>query len=65
MVWDPIQKEGNPTLSSKVNEPITAIKKFEVRKNGVVSQARQPIKLDEFLNVLKLLRSCETVFGAE
>ena len=65
MIWDPIPKEGKPTRSSKGNEVITKIKKFEVRKEGVVSQTRRPIEFNEFLNDIKLLRSNETVLGAK
>ena len=49
--------------SSKGNELLTKIKKFEVREEGVVIQARRPIKFDEFLNVLTL--SSDTVFGSK
>ncbi len=53
--WDPIQKEGNPTRSSEVNELIKRVMKFEVRREGVKSHARRPIEYEEFLNLLKLI----------
>ena len=59
MIWDPIRKEGNPTRSSEVNDVITKVKKFEVRKEGVVSKARRPLEYDEFINLMKMLRNDE------
>ena len=59
MIWDPIQKEGNPTRSSEVNDVITKVKKFEVRKEGVVSKARRPLEYDEFINLIKMLQNEE------
>ena len=51
MIWD-------STQSSEVNELIT---KFEVRKEGV----NKAIEFDEFLNVIKLLRSSGRSLGRE
>ena len=62
IIWDPIKKEGNPTWSSKVNELIAKIKKFEVRKEGVVSKARWPIEYDEFTNLIKILHKEERLW---
>ena len=41
MIWDPIQKEGNPTWSSEDNDVIAKREKFEVRREGVVSKANR------------------------
>ena len=58
-IWDPIQKEGNPTQSSEVNDVITKVKKFKVRREGVVSKARRPIEYDEFIDLMKVLQNEE------
>ena len=39
MPWDDINLRGNPTRSTAVNEVISKVKKFEVRQDGVSSQA--------------------------
>ena len=59
MIWDPIQKEGNPTWSTKVNYVITKVKKFKLRGEGVVSKARRPIEYDEFIDLMKVLQNEE------
>ena len=65
MIWDPIQKEGNPNQSSKVNELITKIKKFEVRKEGVVTKARRSIEFDGSVIIIILLQSSGRLLGRE
>ncbi|KAG9403739.1 hypothetical protein AC1031_005227 [Aphanomyces cochlioides] len=57
MPWDEVKREGNPTRSILVNDLIKRIMKFEVRQQGVESQARRPIDFSEFLNVLSVIRS--------
>ena len=52
--WDDVRKEGNPTRSVAVNTLIKRVMKFEVRRQGVKSQARRPIEIQEFENVLTL-----------
>ncbi len=47
MVWDEVQKEGNPMKSQAVNNLIKEIERHEVRKMGVASAACRPIKWDE------------------
>ena len=46
--WCVMNKCGNPTRSTLVNELIKMMKKREVRKQGKPSQARQPCEIDEF-----------------
>lgn len=53
--WDPVRCEGNPTRSSEVNELIKRVQKFEVRREGVESNARRPIEYDEYLNLLTVV----------
>ena len=52
MVWDEIQKEGNPTKSQAVNNLIKEIERHEVRGTGVAPAARCPIKWDEYIMLL-------------
>jgi hypothetical protein len=54
--WDEIRKEGNPTRSVAVNALIKRVMKFEVRRQGVKSQARRPIEFLEFENLLTIIR---------
>jgi hypothetical protein len=54
--WDPIRREGNPTRSADVNNLIKKVKKFEVRKQGVCSQARRAIEYEEFQSLLRMLK---------
>jgi len=54
MTWDDIHLRGNPTHSATVNDVIAKVKKFEVRTQGVSSQARRPIERDEFYLLLML-----------
>ena len=49
--WDSIRKEGNPTKAAEVNDVIKRVMKFEVRRQGVASQARRPVEFAEFINV--------------
>ena len=55
--WDVIRKEGNPTTADEVNALLAKIKKHEVRRQGVESQARRPLEFAEFLNILKIART--------
>jgi hypothetical protein len=56
--WNCLTLSGNPTKSTEVNDLIKAVKKHEVRKQGVESSAVRPLELDEFeqliANVMKL-----------
>lgn len=56
MTWDDIHLRGNPTRSAAVNDVIARVKKFEVRQEGVSSQARRPIEWEEFYLLLVLFR---------
>jgi hypothetical protein len=55
--WDDVRREGNPTKSIAVNALIKRVMKFEVRKQGVESQARRPVEYSEFLNLLNVVRT--------
>lgn len=55
--WDPISKQGNPTRSEEVNNVIKAVKKSEVRHEGVLTSATRPIEYEELISLLKILRT--------
>ena len=57
VVWDSIRKDGNPTKSIEVNNVISEVKLREVRKQGVPSQARRALEMDELLSILTLARN--------
>lgn len=52
--WDSERQQGNPTKSDELNDLIKRVKKFEVRRQGIPSQARRPFEHKEFLNVLDI-----------
>ncbi len=52
MVWDEVQKEGNPSNSQAINNPIKQIERHEVRGMGVASAACHLIKWDEYFMLL-------------
>ena len=54
--WNVQTKEGNPTKSVAVNNLIKKVKKLEVRKLGVSSQARRPLEIEELGFIISLLR---------
>ena len=55
--WTTRDKTGNPTRSVQVNQVIKDVKKAEVRKEGVPSQARRDLKRNEFEKTLEILES--------
>jgi hypothetical protein len=55
MQWDTIHLQGNPTCSTAVNDVITKVKTFEVRQEGILSQARRPLDWEEFYLLLMLI----------
>ncbi|ETI52765.1 hypothetical protein L915_04047 [Phytophthora nicotianae] len=42
--WDNVRHEGNPTRSEAINQLIKTVKRFEVRREGVLSSARRSIE---------------------
>lgn len=56
MVWNSRSKEGNPTRSSDVTDLIKVVKKAEVRKLGVPSQARRALTTEEFRQIIRRIR---------
>jgi hypothetical protein len=52
-----INGQGNPTKSALVNDMIKQVKKFEVRGEGVPSNAKRPLKQSEFRKTLSLFRA--------
>ncbi len=52
MVWDEVQKEGNPTKSQAILGLIKGIERHEVKGTGVASAACCPIKWDEYIMLL-------------
>eukprot|EP00644_Phytophthora_capsici_P010217 jgi/Phyca11/9792/fgenesh1_pm.PHYCAscaffold_41_\ len=59
--WDPVTEQGNPTRSDAVNKLIKRVKRSEVRREGVGSNARRAIEFDEFLSLLTLLELKKSV----
>ena len=51
-----INGQGNPTKSVIVNEMIKQVKKFEVRGEGVESNAKRPLKQSEFRKTIELFK---------
>ncbi len=47
---------GNPTKSAIVNDVIAKVKKFEVRGEGVPSQAQCPLEWEEFVMMLVVVK---------
>ena len=64
-LWDPIRQEGNPTRSDPVNRLIKTIKRFEVRKEGVPSKAGRHIEYEEFLPLISLIHSNESMQSSQ
>ena len=56
MPWNEIASVGNPTRCTEINDLVKYIKKKEVRKQGVKSQARRALTHDEFKNTSELLK---------
>lgn len=56
MVWNVISNVGNPTRCAELNDLVKKMKKKEVRKQGVASQARRPLTHDEFQGSLKIVK---------
>jgi hypothetical protein len=52
--WNVLTLSGNPTKSILVNDLIKAVKKHEVRKEGVESKACRPLELSEYENLMLL-----------
>lgn len=59
IMWDPVSRVGNLTRSQRVNDVISVLKRKQVRKLGVKTQARRPLEYREFLNVLNVVRQRE------
>lgn len=51
-----INGQGNPTKLVIVNEMIKQVKKFEVRGEGVESNAKRPLKQSEFRKTIELFK---------
>jgi hypothetical protein len=60
MVWDEVQKEGNPTKSQAGFSLIKEIERHEVRGTGVASAACRPMEWDEHI---MLLLAAQLVFS--
>jgi Transcriptional activator of glycolytic enzymes len=50
-------EQGNPTRSREILDLIKFVKKKEVRRQGVPSQARRPLTLAEFRSVVQALKT--------
>jgi hypothetical protein len=55
--WDSLMEQSNPTRSREILDLIKFVKKKEVRRQGVPSQARRPLTLAEFRNVVQALKT--------
>jgi hypothetical protein len=63
--WDSVRGEGNPTRCVDVNKLIKTVKRLEVRRQGVPSQARRPIEYEEYLDALTVLRCGQTTASSK
>ena len=59
MQWNEINRVGNPTKSTLVNNLLKRVKKLEVRKLGVTPKARRPLTEDEFRKIVTILKEAE------
>ena len=57
--WNEARQEGNPTKSQEINDLIARVKKKEVRRQGVPSQARRPLTEGEYRQKQTILRESE------
>lgn len=57
--WDETNQNGNPTRAREINDLIKAVRKKEVRRQGVPSHARRPMERDEFQQILTACHECE------
>ena len=57
MVWNNRSKEGNPTKSDVLNDFIKVVKKKEVRKEGKTSQAKRPMDITEYRQLIGKIRN--------
>ena len=57
MQWNPQREEGNPTRSKEVNKVIADVKLAQVRKQGKKSNAKRPLKKEEFEKTLGILEA--------
>ena len=57
MAWNEISGVGNPTRSAELNNLIKYIKKKEVQKQGVTSQAQRALTHEEFKSTLVQLKA--------
>ena len=57
MQWNPQRQEGNPTRSKEVNKVIADVRLAQVRKQGKKSNAKRPLKKEEFEKTLRILEA--------
>ena len=56
MTWNSISCCGNATKCDEINDLIKRVKKAEVRKLGVPSQARRPFDGDDYVKIVSFLK---------
>jgi hypothetical protein len=61
-LYDVQSGRGNPTKSPQVNELIKDVQQYEVRAQGVPSQARRDITVDEYREIINITKQ-HTDFG--
>lgn len=64
--WNEVAQQGNPTRSPQVARLIANMKRFQVRRQGVPSQARrafQPREFENMLTLFSLMRSRDVAGG--
>lgn len=50
--WNQVAQQGNPTRSPQVARLIANMKRFQVRRQGVSSQARRALHIIEYVNIM-------------
>jgi hypothetical protein len=55
--WDSLTERGNPTRSGEILDLVKFVKKKQVRRQGVPSQAKRPLTMGEFRSVVQALKT--------
>jgi len=57
MTWNMQTEQGNPTKATELNDFIKVVKKKEVRKEGKASQAKRPMHISEYTQLIDKIRN--------
>ena len=63
MTWNEIARVGNPTRSTDINDLIRSMKRMEVQRRGVPSQARRALFSSEFEQIVDLAAGINKEIG--